>query len=94
MLRVDFPRTVRLVSQTSLQGGVCRDSTRRTWFCVFPSGDPVVLNTPLTGTVRFKTAAPRAAQHGHVTYYLQAPGGPAGQGSIDAAMTETATFSY
>lgn len=94
MLRVDFPSTVRLVSQTSLKGGVCRDSTTRTWFCVFPSGEPVALNSPVTGMVRFQATAPRAAQHGRVTYYLQAPGGPAGPGSIDAAMTGTASFSY
>jgi hypothetical protein len=94
MLRVEFPAAVRLVSQTSPKGSVCRDSTLRTWFCVFPVGDPVAVNSPVTGMVHFKAAAPRAVQHGHVTYFLQAPGGPAGPGSIDAAMTETATFSY
>lgn len=92
MLRVDFPLTVRLVGQTSLRGGVCRDSTPRSWFCVFANGDPVAVNTPLTGTVRFKAAAPRARQHGHVTYYLQTLA--AGAGTIDTATAETATFSY
>lgn|GEM_PF-5938805 len=94
MLRVDFPKTVRLVGRASLTEGVCRDSTPRSLFCVFPSGDPVAVDTPLAGTVRFKVAAPRARQHGQVSYYLPAPGGPAGPGTIDTTTPETATFSY
>lgn len=94
MLRVDFPATVRLVGQTSVTGGVCRDTTPRSWFCVFPSGDPVAVDTPLTGAVRFKAAAPRAHQHAQVAYYLPAPGGPAGLGTIDTTTPETAAFSY
>ena len=92
MLRIDFPPAVRLVGQTSLTGAVCRDSTSRSWFCVFANGDPVGVDTALTGTVRFKAAAPRARQHGHVTYYLQTVA--AGAGTIDTATAETATFSY
>jgi hypothetical protein len=90
MLRMDFPLTARLVGQTSLKGAVCRDSTSRSWFCIFAYGGPAAVNTPLTGTVQFKAAAPRAAQHGHVAYYL----GASGAGAINVSAVETATFSY
>lgn len=90
MLRLDFPPTARLVRQTSLEGAVCRDSTSRSWFCIFDYGGAAAENTPLTATVQFKAAAPRAAQHGHVTYYL----GASGSGAINVTAAETATFSY
>lgn len=90
MLRVDFASTARLIHDTSLAGAVCRASTPRSWFCIFAAGGSAAENTPLTATVQFKAAAPRAAQHGHVTYYL----GASGSGAINASTAETATFSY
>ena len=91
MLRVDFPSTARLVGETAVKGAVCRDSTARSWFCIFAYGSPAAAGTPLTATVRFKAAAPRGRQRGEVTYFLQSPGGP---GVIDASTSQSAAFSY